>query len=334
MSLIYDIVEVLKPFWCNNSKIKIIAAVLTCIFLEFINVGLSVYLNYWYIDFYDSLATYNHQLLVHQVFIFAVIMMFFLINSCVLYVFSQLFAVKIRKYLTIFYTRQWLYSDNCLLKDHIYDNPDERLSNDIRQFVYLLKTLFLGFVVSIPTFIVFSYILWSLSGSFELNIFNYSFVIYGYLFWIALALVFINILIVIKIGRPLRALIYEKQKYEANFRFGLARLRMHNSDGSNSFRALRKGVDSIVDNFYQLTFREAKLNIATGFFSQIYGIVGIFLSLPRYFAKAISFGQVMQINSAFLKVVTPLLFFVYSYSQVAELKANTKRVLELKKQIE
>jgi putative ATP-binding cassette transporter len=83
-----------------------------------------------------------------------------------------------------------------------------------------------------------------------------------------------------------------------------------------------------------LTFREIKINIVTGLFAQVYGVIGIFLSLPRYFAKAISFGQVMQINAAFLKVVSPLLFFVYSYDQVAELRANVKRLLELNNQID
>lgn len=55
----------------------------------------------------------------------------------------------------------------------------------------------------------------------------------------------------------------------------------------------------MVDNFYKLTFREVKINIVTGLFSQVYAVIGIFLSLPRYFAKVISFGQVMQINAAF-----------------------------------
>ncbi len=42
----------------------------------------------------------------------------------------------------------------------------------------------------------------------------------------------------------------------------------------------------------------------------------------------------MQINAAFLKVVSPLLFFIYSYDQVAELKTNVKRLIELNSQID
>ena len=198
----------------------------------------------------------------------------------------------------------------------------------------------MGVVGSILTFSLFSWILWHLSGSFSIVLYGFTLNIHGYLFWLAILLAIVNIYLVIKVGKPLRQLVYDKQKYEAEFRYGLAKVRNNkhsicDSDLEKSiFSKQRKSFAAIVNNFYQLTFREIKINIVTGLFAQIYGVVGIFLSLPRYFAKAISFGQVMQINAAFLKVVSPLLFFVYSYDQVAELKANVKRLLELNSQID
>ena len=261
-------------------------------------------------------------------------------NSFLLYAVSQIFVIKIREYLTNFYTKRWLYSHAYINEAQEYDNPDERISNDIKQFVTILKALFLGVVGSILTFSIFSWILWHLSGSFSVVLYGFTLNIHGYLFWLAVLLAAVNIYLVIKVGKPLRQLVYDKQKYEAEFRYGLAKVRSNKHsicDGNlekNIFLKQRQSFSSIVDNFYQLTFREIKINIVTGLFAQVYGMVGIFLSLPRYFAKAISFGQVMQINSAFLKVVSPLLFFVYSYDQVAELKANVKRLIELNDQID
>lgn len=335
MSFIGDIYCIIKPFFRKSTNYKIIIfGIVVCAVLELVGVGLGVWLNYWYIDFYDSLANYNQQLLIHQIIIFIFIALFMVLNTFLAYLIGQAIVIKIRQYLTIYYTKKWVQ-----IKSHplVYDcdNPDERISNDIKQFIVLLKTLFLGFIASIPTFAVFSAILWRLSGSFEITVFGYETRVYGYLFWFALILSGINIVAIIKVGRPLRKLVYDKQRCEANFRFGLAELRTNNNyEQKSKIVELKKHFSSVVDNFYQLTFREIKINAVTNFFSQIYGIIGIFLSLPRYFMKAIGFGQVMQINSAFLKVVTSFLFFVYSYEQVAELKANVKRLKELVMQID
>ena len=340
MSFLRDIWQILKPFWQNHSTIKILLAITICILLEFFSVGLSVYLNYWNVDFYNSLQNYNQDLLTIQLVKFMFIVFFMLANSFLLYAVSQIFMIKIRAYLTNFYTKRWLYSHTYINETEDYDNPDERISNDIKQFISILKALFLGFVGSVLTFSLFSWILWHLSGSFSVALYGFTLKIHGYLFWLAILLSAINIYLVIKVGKPLRQLVYDKQKYEAEFRYGLAKVRSHKHSicngnlEKNIFSKQQKNFSAIVSNFYQLTFREIKINIVTGIFAQVYGVVGIFLSLPRYFAKVISFGQVMQANSAFLKVVSPLLFFVYSYDQVAELKANVKRLLELNSQID
>lgn len=340
MSFLRDIWLILKPFWQDHSTIKILVALAVCIALEFFSVGLSVYLNYWYVDFYNSLQNYNQSLLMKQLVKFVFIVFFMIANSFFLYAISQIFVIKIRAYLTNFYTKRWLYSLAYLNETQEYDNPDERISNDIKQFITILKTLFLGFVGSILTFSIFSWILWHLSGSFSVVLYGFRIDIHGYLFWLAVFLAVMNIYLVIKVGKPLRQLVYDKQKYEAEFRYGLAKVRSNKHSicdsnlEKNIFSKQCENFSSIVGNFYQLTFREIKINIVTGLFAQVYGVIGIFLSIPRYFAKAISFGQVMQINAAFLKVVSPLLFFVYSYDQVAELKANVKRLLELNNQID
>ncbi|KEI34828.1 hypothetical protein FRA_44c11250 [Francisella sp. W12-1067] len=340
MVLVKGIWLVTKPFWVNNLNFRTLLALLCCILLEFISVSLSVYLNYWNVDFYNSLQQYNYQLLVYQLMKFIFIIFFMLANSFVLYVISQIFVIKMREYLTNFYTKYWLYSKTYVSDLGEYDNPDERISYDIKELVNLLKYLFLGFVGSVLTFVLFSWILWHLSGSFTFNFYGYQLTIHGYLFWFAVLLAAVNILMVIKVGKPLRKLVYDRQKYEAEFRFGLATIRNNsyhihdNSLEKVKFLKSKTNFKYVVDNFYTLTFREIKISLVTSLFSQIYGIIGIFLSLPRYFARALSFGQIMQINAAFLKVVSPLLFFVYSYEQVTELKTNVKRLIELKKQID
>jgi putative ATP-binding cassette transporter len=48
--------------------------------------------------------------------------------------------------------------------------------------------------------------------------------------------------------------------------------------------------------------------------------------MPAYFAGALTFGGMMQISSAFAKVVTTLSWFIFSYRPLSELAAAAKRL--------
>ena len=133
MFFLRDIWIILKPFWQNNSTIKIILALIICIILEFFSVGLSVYLNYWNVDFYNSLQNYNQDLLVKQLVKFVFIVFFMIANSFLLYAVSQIFVIKIRAYLTNFYTKRWLYS-------HAYINEAQGCLIKIYTLLFSLKS--------------------------------------------------------------------------------------------------------------------------------------------------------------------------------------------------
>ncbi|ORU69312.1 ABC transporter ATP-binding protein, partial [Francisella tularensis subsp. holarctica] len=90
-----------------------------------------------------------------------------------------------------------------------------------------------------------------------------------------------------------------------DFRYGLSVVRNNknsiydNQSEKREYVLSRKNFNRVVDNFYKLTFRKAKIDIVRSFFVQIYSLTGTILALPRYFAKSISFGQIMQVQSAF-----------------------------------
>ena len=68
-------------------------------------------------------------------------------------------------------------------------------------------------------------ILWSLSAAAPLHVFGLSFNIPGYLLWAALIYACIGTALTHLIGRPLIALNFQQQRYEADFRFSLVRVR-------------------------------------------------------------------------------------------------------------
>ena len=102
----------------------------------------------------------------------------------------------------------------------------------------------LGAVVQLTTFIV---ILWNLSRNTPLIIGGTHYNIPGYLVWAALAYAILGTFVTHRIGKKLVRLNFEQQRYEADFRFGLVRLREHSEEVALLHGEDRKIVESPVD---------------------------------------------------------------------------------------
>ncbi|APA83885.1 ABC transporter ATP-binding protein/permease [Francisella tularensis] len=326
-----------RDFWRSKAGLVALLILVVCVLFEFTSVGLSVYLNHWYVAFYNAVEQYDKQTLLQQLLIFAAITSAMLLNSFLSYFCGQYLIIFMRKPMTENYVSNWLNSKSYLSCTTIYDNPEERISYDIQQLIMLSKNMFLTIIHSVSTLVSFSIILWGLSGVLSLSLYGYEFNIYGYLFWVAIALGIINVWAVFRVGKPLKELLNSQQKYEADFRYGLSVVRNNknsiydNQSEKREYVLSRKNFNRVVDNFYKLTFRKAKIDIVRSFFVQIYSLTGTILALPRYFAKSISFGQIMQVQSAFYSVISPMLFLVFWYENLAELRTNVSRLSELKK---
>ena len=183
----------------------------------------------------------------------------------------------------------------------------------------------------------FSIILCGLSRVLSLSLYGYEFNIYGYLFWVVIVLGIINVWAVFRIGKPLKELLYSQKKYEANFRYGLSIVRNNkNSIYDNQFEKReyvlpRKNFNKVVDNFYKVTFYKAKIDIVRSFFVQSILLDWNNFSITMLSCKSISFGQIIQVQSVFYNVISPMLFLVFWYENLVELRTNVSRLSELKK---
>ncbi|MDL1949713.1 hypothetical protein FBQ97_07865, partial [Acidobacteria bacterium ACD] len=111
------------------------------------------------------------------------------------------------------------------LKGDSVDNPDQRIADDIRLFVNGTLDIGIALLGSVVTLVSFIVILWNLSATTPLMIGNASYEIPGYLVWAALIYSVIGTWVTHLVGRPLIKLNYDQQRYEADFRFSLGRLR-------------------------------------------------------------------------------------------------------------
>ena len=155
----------------------------------------------------------------------------------------------------------------------------------------------------------------------------------GYMVWAAVIYSLVGTLIAHRIGRPLVALNFEQQRFEADFRFSLVRLR-ENAEGVALYagkETKRRGLSGrfgrILDNWWRLIHAQKRLTWFTVGYRQAANVFPILVAAPRYFSGAIQLGGLMQIASAFGRVQDALNWFVDSYSRLAEWKASVDRLV-------
>ena len=212
------------------------------------------------------------------------------------------------------------------------DNPDQRIAEDINLFVERTLALGIGLLSAIVTLFSFVTILWTLSAAAPLYLFGASFSIPGYLVWAALLYAVVGTTLTHLIGWPLVALNFRQQRFEADFRFNLVRVRENSEQiallgGEAAEREqLLDRFGRVVANWLLIMKRTKQLTFFTAGYAQISTIFPFIVTSPAYFAGTVQLGGLMQTASAFNSVQTALSFFVTAYRQLAEWRAVIARL--------
>ncbi len=342
--LIRDAWRLGVPFF--NSEERWTARLLLFVVLA-LNLGgvrLNVLLNSWNGDFFNSLQNKDWDAFISLLFTwapsedgktmpgFVAIMALYIPIACLRVYLRKVLQVRWRRWMTAQFTGGWLtgraYYTIGLGGVEGVDNPDQRIAEDVRDYVenaLLLSITFLSKVVSLVTF---AGILWELSGSVTVL----GIAIPGYMLWLALIYAGAGTWLTHLIGRKLVGLKFMQQRFEADFRYGLARLRDNTeavalSAGEAAERAAASGrFGFIAGNWIRIARRELKLEAFTLGFGQFAGIFPLVISAPRYFSGAIPLGGMMRTAGAFSSVNEALSWFVDSYTQLAEWRSQIVRL--------
>lgn len=300
-------------------------------------VHITVRLIRWAAAFYDALQRLDVPAATHQVGVFFLLVAASsAIHLSAAYL-RKLLQIRWRRSLTDVTLDAWLSGQAYWhLRDRTgngLDNPDQRIADDCRIFVYRLTTEALELMTNIVALVSYMAILWSLS-TFPLafTLFGMDVSIPRYMVWAAPLYVAISSGITHFLGRPLVPLNFEQQKTEADFRFSLARLRESSEQvafarGEAAERRLfGTRFEAVAANWLRLMNRELILGLFTRPYMHTVLRVPLFLALPAFLAGKLTFGGLMQISSAFQNVVTTLSWFIFSYRDLAELSATAKRL--------
>ena len=321
-----------KDYWSSEDKWKARGLLAVVIGMNFAMVYLLVQLNEWYQIFWDALQNYEEESFWPLIGRFSALAFIYIIIAVYAVYLSQMLQIKWRTWMTNNYLRAWLGGQTYYKLQDATDNPDQRISEDIGQFVNLSLALIIGFLKQLTTLAAFGVVLWELSGSFAFTVAGNEIVIAGYMFWFSFIYSGIGTFLTHKVGRKLIGLNFDQQKYEADFRFSMMRVR-ENAESVAFYRgepAEREVFDlkfsNVIKNYWQLMKKTKHLNFYVNGYSQLAVIVPLIMAAPRYFSKEIQLGGLMQISSAFGRVQDALSFFVDSYDTLASLAAIIHRL--------
>jgi len=271
-----------------------------------------------------------------QLVIFAVLATIWVAVGTSLTFLNQMLRIRWRRWLTELYLHRWLDHRayyRLQLTGPNTDNPDQRIAEDVRDFIDSALALSLGLLSSVVSFFSFIFILWTLSGPVTIPLGPLGEVtIPAYMVWLVLVYVLIGTAVTMKIGRPLIGLNFNQQRYEANFRYSLVRLRENTESVAfyrgepREFEIFRGRFSDVVANFWAIMWRSLKVNGFTFSFGQASVLFPYIVQAPRFFAGQIKLGGLQQTGNVFNQVVDALSFIINSYNDIANWSSVVRRL--------
>jgi len=327
--------RIAAPYFRSEDKWAGRALLAAVIAAELAIVGITVLLNQWNSRFYNALQERNWDTFVSEITYFCVLAAIYTVIAVYQLYLNQWLQIRWRQWMTRHYLGEWLRQANhyrMQLQGDAADNPDQRMTDDVKLFVERTLNIGVGLLSSIVTLASFVVILWGLSNAAPLHLFGQDFAIPGYLVWGALIYSVLGTILTHLIGWPLVGIDYRQQQYEADFRFNLVRVRENSEqiallrgDEAERERLLVR-FGRVVENWLAIMSRTKKLTAFTASYSQASVIFPYILVAPAYFAEKIQLGGMMQTGSAFSSVQGALSFFITIYRQLAEWQAVVNRL--------
>ena len=322
------------PYFKSEEWPIAISLLVGAIALTFAGVGLEVLFNDWNRRFYDSIQSKNEAVFWKEIIFFSWLAALYIMVFVARAIVSPYLRLRWRKWLTRHYLAHWL-DDRGYYRIELMrsvDNVDQRISEDLNQLGQYTMTLLLGLLSAVATLISFLFILWELSGPLSLAPIGIDITIPGYMAWVCLVYAVVGSYLANLVGRRLIPLNFMRQRFEANFRFSLVRVR-ENAEGIALYHGEQREDDSlnarfidVFNNGFRVLMTQAQLAFYQSGYAQLAIVFPYVVTAPRFFAGAITFGVMTQTASAFGQVQSALSFFIDNYTSLAELRAVMDRL--------
>ncbi|ERN42402.1 ABC-type uncharacterized transport system, permease and ATPase component [Rubidibacter lacunae KORDI 51-2] len=313
--------SVAKLYWFGPERWRALGLLTVAILMLGVSTALGVFLNGKRGEIVTALAERNESSFGQAVLFYLLTLIFFVPLFASLNYLFQLLGLFWRRWLTDFFLGGYFRDRSYykLASEENIDNPDQRISQDVRSFTQLSLFYFLIFASALFDIVGYGTQLWSISP------------------WLVGFLAIysaIGIFVVTGIfGKVLVRLNFEQLKREANFRFGLVRLR-ENAEPIAFYRGEQQEKDHLDDRFTDIfnnfrrliLWRELGLGSFTNAYRNITFVLPYLILAPRVLNEGLELGQVDAARGAFLQVFLSLNLIVDRFEGLTEFGAGIDRV--------
>jgi putative ATP-binding cassette transporter len=327
--------RIAAPYFRSEDKWAGRGLLAAVIAIELALVGNDVLINLWRARFYNALQEKDSDSFIREMLVFCVLATILVALQVYQLYLNQWLQIRWRSWMTSKYLADWMHDANhyrMQLQGDAADNPDQRMSDDVKLFVSQTLALGVGLLSSIVSLASFVVILWGLSAAAPLVLYGIDFTIPGYLVLAALIYAIFGTALTQWIGSPLVTLDFNQQRLEADFRFNLVRVRENSEQiallkGEPAERErLSERFSRVIANWYGIMSRTKRLTAFTQSYGQAAVMIPFALVSPAYFANKIPLGALTQTAEAFGQVQDALSFFVTAYRTMAEWRAVVARL--------
>eukprot|EP00930_Biecheleria_cincta_P004064 TRINITY_DN104966_c0_g1_i1.p1 TRINITY_DN104966_c0_g1~~TRINITY_DN104966_c0_g1_i1.p1 ORF type:complete len:787 (-),score=135.85 TRINITY_DN104966_c0_g1_i1:666-3026(-) len=252
---------------------------------------------------------------------------------------TSMFIISVREGVTQRYAAQWL-SGFSYYRSEIYkqekpesdtDNPEQRIQEDVQNFLSSSVSLSIGLVSNAAQFCIFARQVYMFAPANAFGVQGWEFK--GWLFWVCITYAIFSTGFIMLSGRKLESTQGALQQTEADLRFELSVVRMQaegialsRSEAAHMIRISQKFA-VLKRSVWESMQVNKKYMIVSSFFNQAEAIVGLLFMGPSFLAGDVSLGGLMAISRTVSLLDSSLLWFAMCYNDVSSWRASTGRLV-------
>ncbi|HYA17953.1 MAG TPA: ABC transporter ATP-binding protein/permease [Bryobacteraceae bacterium] len=318
--LLKRIVALAKPYWVSEERWKARGLAALLVLLMIGETWFNVYFNLQSGEFTSALAAQDATRFWLSIRAFCGLLLFAVPIYSYYYYLRDKLAIHWRRWMTHGLLGRY-FSDHAfyhLARNPEIDNPDQRIAEDIASFTQRSLGFLLLFGGATFQLVAFSGVLWTISRSLVFFLVAY-----------AIAGTFVTIAV---FSEKLILLNFNQLRREADFRFGLVRVRenaesiaLYHGEGQEDVQ-LRQRFSQVFSNFDQLI----RWSLRLSFFQNPYSFIAIVLPsvilAPRVLSGELEVGRVVQAAGAFAAILGALTLLVDNIESLSRFAAGVSRL--------
>jgi putative ATP-binding cassette transporter len=330
--------EAALGFWRRGARSRAWTLTILLIVLAFVNLALQYRLNVWNRAMFDALDRKDAAAVLTQSLVFLPLT-FGLVGVAAAGVFARMnLQRRWRAWLNGHVLDRWIssgryYQLNLIPGDH--QNPEQRVSEDLRLSCEAPVDFAVGIFSALLSAITFIGVLWFIGGALTLSLGGLTLTIPGFLVIAAVLYAVLASGAMAVIGRRFVRATEDKNQAEAEYRYGLTRVREYGESiallgGEAEERwSLDQTFRSVLGRWRDLVSQWMRTTVVSQTSTAFVPVLPILLCAPKYVAGEMTLGEVMQAASAFVTVQVAFTWLVDNYPRLADWTASARRLASL-----